>query len=68
MAVLNHHIVAAHDKRATALFFAGILGLEPPAMLGEFAIVEASNDSTLDFVDTDDEIHHLHDAFAPRVR
>ena len=42
MAVLNHHIVAASDKQATALFFADILGLEQPVSLGPFAVLRVS--------------------------
>jgi hypothetical protein len=63
MAVLNHHIVHTHDEEATALFFAEMLGLEPPTRLGEFAVVRVSPDTTLDFVEVDDEIHQLHYAF-----
>ena len=36
MATLNHHIVAAKNKEATALFFAEMLGLEQPTQLGHF--------------------------------
>jgi catechol 2,3-dioxygenase-like lactoylglutathione lyase family enzyme len=63
MAVLNHHIVAARNKQATALFFAEVLGLERPVTLGEFAVLRVSGDTTLDFVDTDGEIPSLHYAF-----
>lgn len=63
MAVLNHHIVAARDKRATAVFFAEMFGFEDPIELGHFAVLKVSDDMTLDFVDTDTEIRQLHYAF-----
>ncbi|HEY3941158.1 MAG TPA: VOC family protein [Acidimicrobiales bacterium] len=63
MAVLNHHIVAATDKDATSLFFADVLGLEPPVRFGPFAVLKVSGETTLDFVDTDGDIAPLHYAF-----
>jgi catechol 2,3-dioxygenase-like lactoylglutathione lyase family enzyme len=63
MAVLNHHIVPARSKEATARFFAEILDLEQPFILGEFAVVRVSADTTLDFVDSDSEIPQRHYAF-----
>jgi hypothetical protein len=62
VAVLNHHIVGAHDEDATALFFADVLGLDPPMKLGHFAVVKVSADTTLDFARGDD-IHPQHYAF-----
>jgi catechol 2,3-dioxygenase-like lactoylglutathione lyase family enzyme len=59
---LNHTIVAAHDRRASAAFLAEILGLGPPATYGPFAVVELANDVSMDFVD-DPEIHPRHYAF-----
>jgi len=52
---LNHTIVAAHDKRAAAEFFARILGLEVKAPYGPFIPVETSNGVLLDFWDSDDD-------------
>ena len=63
MPVLNHHIVATHDKEDTALFFSEILGLEGAVKLGEFAVLRVSGDTTLDFVDTDGDFDKLHYAF-----
>jgi catechol 2,3-dioxygenase-like lactoylglutathione lyase family enzyme len=63
MPVLNHHIVATRDKDTTALFFAEVLGFEPPVRLGPFAVLRVSADTTLDFVETDGEIPQLHYAF-----
>jgi catechol 2,3-dioxygenase-like lactoylglutathione lyase family enzyme len=63
MAVLNHHIVRARNKEASALFFAEILGMEPPFSLGEFAVLRVSADTTLDFIDVDGDISQQHYAF-----
>jgi catechol 2,3-dioxygenase-like lactoylglutathione lyase family enzyme len=63
MAVLNHHIVRARDNEVTARFFAETLGFEPPTRLGEFAVLQVSKDTTLDFVNVDGDIHQLHYAF-----
>jgi catechol 2,3-dioxygenase-like lactoylglutathione lyase family enzyme len=63
MAVLNHTIVAAHDKDAAATFMTEILGLGPPRLLGPFAVVHVSDDTTLDFIDADAEIVSQHYAF-----
>lgn len=63
MPVLNHHIVAASDRIATSLFFAEILGLEPPAGFGPFAVLKVCEHTTLDFIDTDGDISPLHYAF-----
>ena len=59
---LNHTIVAAHDRRASAAFLAEILGLGPPTTYGPFAVVELANDVSMDFMD-DPEIHPRHYAF-----
>ncbi len=59
---LNHTIVGAHDKVASAEFLAELLGLEPPVVWGHFAQVETGNGVALDFMDTD-EVHSVHLAF-----
>ena len=46
MPVLNHHIVATHDKEATARYFSEILGLKEAVKLGEFAVLKVSGDTT----------------------
>jgi catechol 2,3-dioxygenase-like lactoylglutathione lyase family enzyme len=63
MAVLNHHIVAASDKEATSLFFAEMLGFGSPVSFGPFAVLKVSDDTTLDFIDTEGEVAPLHYAF-----
>ena len=63
MATLNHTIVAAHDHAQSATFMAEILGLPAPVMLGPFALVQASEATTLDFVETDEPVTSQHYAF-----
>ena len=59
---LNHTIVAASDKHASATFLTEILGLPAHTTYGPFAVVELANDVSLDFLD-DPEIHQRHYAF-----
>jgi catechol 2,3-dioxygenase-like lactoylglutathione lyase family enzyme len=60
---LNHTIVAARDKRASAAFLAEILGLPAPVPFGPFLTVETGNEVTLDFLDDDEDIAPQHYAF-----
>ncbi|KUN98493.1 VOC family protein [Streptomyces caeruleatus] len=60
---LNHTIVAAHDKQASARFLAGILGLEVSPQYGPFIPVEIPNGVTLDYADSPDAITPQHYAF-----
>ena len=60
---LNHTIVAAHDKRASAHFLAEILGLDPPTPFGPFICVETANGVSLDYMDYADQIEPAHYAF-----
>lgn len=60
---LNHTIVHASDKEASASFLADVLGLPSPTPFGPFMTVETANGVTLDFLDTDDEITSQHYAF-----
>lgn len=48
---LNHTIVGAADKHASARFLAGILGLPVGADVGPFAPVRLANGVTLDYMD-----------------
>jgi catechol 2,3-dioxygenase-like lactoylglutathione lyase family enzyme len=47
---LNHTIVAAHDKAASATFLTQIFGLPAPSLLGPFAVVRVG-DTSLDYMD-----------------
>jgi catechol 2,3-dioxygenase-like lactoylglutathione lyase family enzyme len=60
---LNHTIVAARDKEKSALFVSELLGLEPPSLLGPFALIEVGDWLTLDFMDTEGDIASQHYAF-----
>lgn len=60
---LNHTIVAAHDKDSAALFLTEILGLPAPLTLDPFAVVQVSDDTSLDYIDADGEITSQHYAF-----
>jgi catechol 2,3-dioxygenase-like lactoylglutathione lyase family enzyme len=56
---LNHTIVPARDKRASAQFFANIFGLKYEGSNGHFAPVRVNETLTLDFDDADNfDIHH----------
>ncbi|AHH96264.1 VOC family protein [Kutzneria viridogrisea] len=60
---LNHTIVAARDKVASAEFLTGILGLPAPTTFGPFSVVRVSNAVSLDYLQTEDEIPPQHLAF-----
>ena len=57
--VLNHTIVPAHDKDASAKFFARIFGIVYEGAWGHFAPVRVNESLTLDFDNrTEFEGHH----------
>lgn len=60
---LNHTIVAARDKRASAEFLAEVLGLPAPTPFGPFLVVQTSNGVSLDFIDAGGQVHSQHYAF-----
>ncbi|NBF00469.1 VOC family protein [Nonomuraea sp. KC401] len=60
---LNHTIVAAKDRDATAAFLADVLGLEPPPVYGPFRVVRLGNDVSLDVVEAGGPVHQQHYAF-----
>jgi len=60
---LNHTLVAAHDRRASATFLSEMLGLPSPVPFGPFLGVKVDNDVTLDFMDAGGEITPQHYAF-----
>lgn len=47
---LNHTIVHATDKHASAAFLTELLGLSPPSTFGPFVVVQVG-DTSLDFAD-----------------
>jgi len=57
--ILNHTIVPARDKEASARFFADIFGLKYEGPGGHFAPVRVNETLTLDFDEADSfDIHH----------
>ncbi|MFI6091726.1 VOC family protein [Streptomyces sp. NPDC051218] len=60
---LNHTIVAAKDKKASAQFLADILGLEVSPQYGPFIPVEIPNGVTLDYMESGGPITPQHYAF-----
>lgn len=60
---LNHTIVHAKDRRASAEFFAELFGLGKPVPFGPFLDVETGNEVTLAFLGTDEQIQAQHYAF-----
>lgn len=60
---LNHTIVQAKDRKASAEFLADLLGLPEPKPFGPFYVVAPSNDVSLDFMDHGGEITAQHYAF-----
>jgi extradiol dioxygenase family protein len=61
---LNHTIVHAKDKVASAAFLAEILGLPAPRSFGPFMVVDTANGVSLDFIAAEDhEIIIEHYAF-----
>jgi catechol 2,3-dioxygenase-like lactoylglutathione lyase family enzyme len=59
---LNHTIVAASNPAASATFLSELLNLPAPAALGPFSIVTIG-ETSLDFIETDQQIHPQHYAF-----
>ena len=59
---LNHIIIPAKDKHASAQFLADILGVRTEPEWGHFVPVRTSNGVTLDFVDSKD-VRTQHYAF-----
>jgi catechol 2,3-dioxygenase-like lactoylglutathione lyase family enzyme len=61
---LNHTIVAARDREASASFLSEVLGLPAPTPFGPFLCVETANGVSLDFMSWGDhEISAQHYAF-----
>jgi catechol 2,3-dioxygenase-like lactoylglutathione lyase family enzyme len=63
MAELNHTIVHSRDRRASAAFLAGVLGVEVGPDWGPFTPVHLGNGVSLDFEQTGRDIVPQHYAF-----
>jgi catechol 2,3-dioxygenase-like lactoylglutathione lyase family enzyme len=59
---LNHTIVPAHDKEASARWLADILGAQYEGAMAHFAVVRINEHLTLDY-DHADAFEHHHYAF-----
>lgn len=59
---LNHTIVHATDRAATAAHLAEVLGLPEPTTYGPFLVVELANDVSLDVMEVA-RVHAQHYAF-----
>jgi catechol 2,3-dioxygenase-like lactoylglutathione lyase family enzyme len=60
---LNHTIVHATDRDASAAFLSEILGRPAPAEYGPFLVVEVDNGVSLDFMQVDEVAGPQHYAF-----
>ena len=60
---LNHTIVSARDKQASATFLTEILGLPPAKPFGPFLAITLDNEVTLDFIEWDGNMEIEHYAF-----
>jgi len=60
---LNHTIVQAKDKTASATFLADVLGLGAPSAFGPFMCVETANGVSLDYSDRAGTFEPAHYAF-----
>lgn len=60
---LNHTIVYARNRDASAAFLAGILGLPEPKPFGPFLAVQLDNGVTLDFCSDGHQTRPEHYAF-----
>jgi catechol 2,3-dioxygenase-like lactoylglutathione lyase family enzyme len=62
-AQLNHTIVHARDKRASAAFYMEVLGFAAPKAFGPFLDVETGNGVTLALLETNEKFEPQHYAF-----
>jgi catechol 2,3-dioxygenase-like lactoylglutathione lyase family enzyme len=60
---LNHTIVHVRDRKRSARFLSGLLGLAEPAEFGPFMVVQIANDVSLDFMADPGTIQQQHYAF-----
>jgi hypothetical protein len=60
---LDHTIIAARDKHASAAFLADLLDLAAPVPVGPFVAVQIDHGLSLDFADAEGHITPQHYAF-----
>ena len=59
----NHTIVASRDREESARFFTELFGLPAAKQYGPFLVVELEHGASLDYAQTDGDIHPQHYAF-----
>jgi catechol 2,3-dioxygenase-like lactoylglutathione lyase family enzyme len=62
-AALDHLIVFARDREASAAYLAEVLGAPAPSRAGHFTQVQVDHGLTVDFMNTDGRIATQHYAF-----
>ena len=62
-AQLNHTIAWCRDQKRSAGFLTNILGLPPAKRFMHFLVVDLSNDVSIDFMETSEEVALQHFAF-----
>ncbi len=60
---LNHTIVYAEDREASAQFLSEVLGLAAPEPFGPFLVVRTANGASLDYYTNGRPVAHGHCAF-----
>ena len=60
---LNHTIVMANDREASATFLSEVLGLGEPSPFGPFLCLETDNGVSLDVLQADSDVSPVHLAF-----
>jgi catechol 2,3-dioxygenase-like lactoylglutathione lyase family enzyme len=60
---LNHTIVHATDREATARFMSEVFGLPEPEPFGPFLVVRTANDVSLDYIASSSPVSPQHYAF-----
>ena len=60
---LNHTIVHAADREASARFMVEVFGLSEPKPFGPFLVVETANGVSLDYMQTSGRVSPQHYAF-----
>jgi catechol 2,3-dioxygenase-like lactoylglutathione lyase family enzyme len=60
---LNHTIVHASDRKASARFMSEVFGLPSPESFGPFLVIRAANGVSLDYMETRGPVSPQHYAF-----
>jgi catechol 2,3-dioxygenase-like lactoylglutathione lyase family enzyme len=60
---LNHTIAWCRDQKKSAYFLSNILGLPKPRRFFHFLVVDLSNNTSIDYFETDEHVALQHFAF-----